>query len=335
MRTGSPNTNCRTQIICSISQPTRCGKTPQFKIQNSQFDSLWLDGFAEMTPQELDLLAAILPFCENATLAFCLDESGEKENSWLSIWNVVGKSFQQCRQRIENLPDAKIEIEILPRDSEKTVSQKIPNLHGSKQTGQQPTQNPKLKTQNSVRDRFLRKRRSRGRFRRARNFEICPRPETVSAIAPCSSAIWTLITSRSRANFAATESRFFSTAANPSRITRSPNSRAARCAPSFSTGGKTIGLPRSRPDFVRRTKLKLTGWKMPRWNSAGAAKNGASRCRMKIVNGLRQKILPPFENFSAQLARLKFQPNGVQLAEILRELWERFESRTAALENWS
>ncbi|HEY4952699.1 MAG TPA: hypothetical protein VII71_04860, partial [Verrucomicrobiae bacterium] len=80
------------------------------KIQNPKFkiESLWLDGFAEMTPQELDLLAAVAPHCEHATLAFCLDESPAKENSWLSIWNAVGKTFQQCRQRIESLPDGKI-----------------------------------------------------------------------------------------------------------------------------------------------------------------------------------------------------------------------------------
>ena len=34
---------------------------------------LWLDGFAEMTPQELDLLAALAPFCQQMTLAFCLE----------------------------------------------------------------------------------------------------------------------------------------------------------------------------------------------------------------------------------------------------------------------
>jgi hypothetical protein len=36
-----------------------------------RFSALWLDGFAEMTPQELDLLAASMPFGERATLAFC------------------------------------------------------------------------------------------------------------------------------------------------------------------------------------------------------------------------------------------------------------------------
>ena len=91
-------------------------------IHDSRFTihHLWLDGFAEMTPQELDLLAAILPFCEKGTLAYCLDESGLAETSWLSIWSSVGKTFQQCRQRIENLPGAKIETKFLPRQPEQS-----------------------------------------------------------------------------------------------------------------------------------------------------------------------------------------------------------------------
>jgi len=66
----------------------------EFRISNSKFqiESLWLDGFAEMTPQELDLLAAILPFCEKATLAFCLESEPAAETSWLSIWSSVGKT---------------------------------------------------------------------------------------------------------------------------------------------------------------------------------------------------------------------------------------------------
>ncbi|HTV76594.1 MAG TPA: hypothetical protein VMD57_06290, partial [Candidatus Baltobacteraceae bacterium] len=86
-----------------------------------KFSALWLDGFAEMTPQEMDLLAAVVPCCERVTLAFCLDESGMAETgSRFSIWNAVAKTLQQCRGRIESLPDAKIEIEILRRDSQKS-----------------------------------------------------------------------------------------------------------------------------------------------------------------------------------------------------------------------
>ena len=64
----------------------------ELKIKNSKLkiEALWLDGFAEMTPQELDLLAALMPFCENATLAFCLENEPSAATSWISIWSAIG-----------------------------------------------------------------------------------------------------------------------------------------------------------------------------------------------------------------------------------------------------
>ncbi len=124
----------------------------QLKIQDSRFkiECLWLDGFAEMTPQELDLLAAVISSCDRATLAFCLDESGAiaKENSWLSIWSAVGKSFQQCRQRIENLSNCEIKIEILPRGSSQNRFTNNPALQHLEQSWARPNQNPEPRTQN-------------------------------------------------------------------------------------------------------------------------------------------------------------------------------------------
>ncbi len=88
------------------------------------FACLWLDGFAEMTPQEMDLLAAVLPGCGRATLAFCLDAlSVEAENapsSWLSIWGAVGRTYRQCRERIAALPGCYIIVEPILRDPSKS-----------------------------------------------------------------------------------------------------------------------------------------------------------------------------------------------------------------------
>jgi ATP-dependent helicase/nuclease subunit B len=104
----------------------------EFKIKNSKLkiEGLWLDSFAEMTPQELDLLAAVVPQCKNATLAFCLDESdgNRSEISWLSIWSAVGKTFEQCRRRLQNLPGCELNIETLTRDSHKNRFTKNPAL---------------------------------------------------------------------------------------------------------------------------------------------------------------------------------------------------------------
>ena len=57
---------------------------------------LWMDGFSEMTPREVDLLAAIVPFCERTTLAFCLDHVPQEDAPWLSCWSVLSQTFRKC-----------------------------------------------------------------------------------------------------------------------------------------------------------------------------------------------------------------------------------------------
>jgi ATP-dependent helicase/nuclease subunit B len=79
---------------------------------------LWLDGFAEMTPPEMDLLTAVAARCEMATLAFCLERppEGHTSASWLSIWTGVGETFRQCQVRFSGLPGGGMTVETLARD---------------------------------------------------------------------------------------------------------------------------------------------------------------------------------------------------------------------------
>jgi ATP-dependent helicase/nuclease subunit B len=80
--------------------------------------ALWLDGFAEMTPQELTLLSALAPSCQKMTLAFCLDRKRtEEETSWLSIWSGIGRTWRQCWARFSVLPKARLSVDVLPRDN--------------------------------------------------------------------------------------------------------------------------------------------------------------------------------------------------------------------------
>ncbi len=78
--------------------------------------AVWLDGFAEMTPQELELLAAVTPLADRVTLAFCLDHLPQEDPSWLSTWSVVGQSFRRCWHRLSTLPGVELSVEILPRE---------------------------------------------------------------------------------------------------------------------------------------------------------------------------------------------------------------------------
>jgi len=113
--------NCLLDLAADALQKIRESKVEnREKEQKLQIHiaGLWLDGFAEMTPQELGFIAALAPACEKLTLAFCLDheQSAREKNSWLSIWSTVGQTFQNCRERLEALPQSEINLEMLPRN---------------------------------------------------------------------------------------------------------------------------------------------------------------------------------------------------------------------------
>ena len=65
-----------------------------------EFAGIWLDGFAQLTPQELSLLVAALRFSGKATLAFCVD-SAVASNSKISAGYLVTKMVARCRAHIE------------------------------------------------------------------------------------------------------------------------------------------------------------------------------------------------------------------------------------------
>ncbi len=96
-------------------------RNPQSAIRNSLSSpliaTLWLDGFAEMTPQELGLLTAVGPWCGKMNLAFCLDqESKAIHDSWLSIWSGIGRTWRECSERMAAWPEAKLTLNVLQRD---------------------------------------------------------------------------------------------------------------------------------------------------------------------------------------------------------------------------
>ncbi|HEX3799190.1 MAG TPA: PD-(D/E)XK nuclease family protein [Verrucomicrobiae bacterium] len=80
-----------------------------------EIGGLWLDGFHALSPQELGMLAEILPHSAAATITFCLDRVPKERVSWLSSWSSVRNTYEQCRQRIAGLPQCVITDELLPR----------------------------------------------------------------------------------------------------------------------------------------------------------------------------------------------------------------------------
>jgi ATP-dependent helicase/nuclease subunit B len=309
----------------------------EFQISNFKFQivSLWLDGFAEMTPQELDLLAAILPLCKYATLAFCLENEPAAKTSWLSIWSSVGKTYSRCRQRIENQPDCKMEVEILPRQPERSRFPENSMLaaietNWSRLAAPQ-SQISNLKSQISI--------------------AACASPEAEAVFAAREILKFVRAGNRFRdcavlvrnlENYHQPLARVFRRYEIPCFLDRReavahhPLAELTRSAlrtvtfdwrhDDWFAALKAGFCPVEETDIDRLENAALEfGWRGKKWREP---------LPDEFSERLRQKTLPPFENFSAQLGQNKFQPDGAQLADALRELWSDLKVGQI-LERWT
>lgn len=82
-----------------------------------QVDRVWVDGFAEWSPCELEFLASIARCSQQLTLTFCIDDSADS-GSWLSPWNAMRQTCQDCFKRLEAIPGSNVILETLARSSE-------------------------------------------------------------------------------------------------------------------------------------------------------------------------------------------------------------------------
>ncbi len=320
-----------------------------------KFSTLWLDGFAEMTPQELDLLAAVLPFCERATLAFCIDESSvvKEESSWLSIWNAVGNTFRKCRQRIENLPGCKAEIEMLRRDSNKSRFAQSPVLRDLEKHWETNLPLPAGEGRGEG-ESF----EQRSGANSALRVVTCQNPEAEAVFA--AREILKFVREGNRYRDCAVLVRnlepFHKALARTFRryeipffldrrenITHHPLAELTRSAlrvmafdwrqEDWFAALKTGFCPVDKTEIDRLENESLArGWRGKKWREPIQIPENPDQ--EKYLEKLRQKILPPFESFYKGLAESRFQPNGKKLVELLSGLWESLRVENI-LESWS
>jgi len=295
---------------------------------------LWLDGFAEMTAQELDLLTALLPRCERATLAFCLGGTPTAEPSWRSPWAVVGQTFQRCHQRLKETPAAQVTVETLSCDPQTTRFQASDLFHlgqswAAPQNYAQPTSaitaftcaNPEAEATLAARQ-ICRHIRGGGRFR------------------DCAVLVRSLVgyADTLRRVFARYEIPYFLDRREPvahhplAELTRSALRTVAygwRQADWF--GALKTGLVPAREeeiDWLENAALEH-GWDGNLWRQPLILPENTSVAAE--AERLRQKLIPPF----AALAQAAAAPlTGIQLAAALRELWRDLAAEKI-LETWS
>lgn len=304
-----------------------------FRNPDSEFriSGLWLDGFAEMTPQERDLLAAILPGCGQVTLAFCLETEPEPEATrpWLSIWSAIANTYQQCRQRIENLPDCKITVERLSRDAEHSRFGKNSGLARlEKNWASSFFPDSGVPTPNS-----------------GISLAVCTHPEAEAALAAREMLRFVhgggrfrdcAVLVRNLDNYHKPVARVFrryhvpffldrreSVAHHPlAELTRSALRLVAFDWPhddwfaALKAGFSSV--PETEIDRLENAALEF-GWRGTKWHEPVQIPGDPGLTQS--LERLRERISPPFENFAARLAVHNQRPAGPPLANALRGLW--------------
>ena len=89
---------------------------------------IWFDGFAQLTPQELELLVSAMGYTSRATLAFCVDPDAPT-SSKLSAGYLVNQTAARCRAAIEmRFGQGSVEVETLMRDASRSRFSKCVTL---------------------------------------------------------------------------------------------------------------------------------------------------------------------------------------------------------------
>ncbi|MFO1487060.1 MAG: PD-(D/E)XK nuclease family protein [Verrucomicrobiota bacterium] len=309
---------------------------------------LWLDGFAEFSPQEMDLLAAVAGRCEQATLAFCLDQAPEpaaggdssKAISWLSSWSFAGKPFIETRARLGELPGAEVTVEVLPRDSSPGRFTGNPILAHLEKfwANPQPLAIHGLAEAAGVGEPAS----PLGRHLRA---VVCANPEAEARAAAREIRRFVAAGGRYRdvavilrtlTGYHEVLRRVFSRYDIPCFIDRREGVAHHPLAELTRSALRVVAQGWQHEDFFAALKSGLVsveetlldrlenealarGWTGSVWQSPMQIPGdpGLSEGLEKI----RRIVVPPFQTLAQTLAESEFRPTGIQLAEVLRALW--------------
>ncbi|HXT11341.1 MAG TPA: PD-(D/E)XK nuclease family protein [Candidatus Angelobacter sp.] len=317
---------------------------------------LWMDGFAELSAQELDLLAAVAPRCARATLAFCLDCEA-KSDSWLSHWMPVRKTVDECRKRLAAVAGVTICTEDLACDAKKSrfavpILAEVeeswfavePVEHGTRFVS--PERNEGGNTQHALRFitcadpdaeaifaareilKFVRTPRIDGTQNRFRDAAVLVR-DLEKYHEPLQRVFL-------RYNIPFFLDRRESVAHHPlAELTRSAwRTIAFQWAhDDWFAALKTGLVPADELEIDRLENEALAhGWKGAAWQEPIQMENDARIAER--LEALRKKIIAPFNKLASRLAAHQNRPTGPRVAEALRGFWLELNVEQQ-LERWA
>ncbi len=318
-----------------------------------RIESLWVDGFAEFSKQELDLLAALVPLCRQATLTFCLAQAQSEKHSWLSCWSVVRKSFEDSRKRLSELGGTDVSVEVLVRDPAKTrffdnpVLAHLEKPWADPRPFHQALQGPPAgdTTINAPRSSRL-------------NIVTCVNPEAEATMAAReirhhirSGGRYREVTVlvRNLENYHQPLQRVFARYEIPffldrrESVSHHPLAELTRSALRTVVshwlhedwfGALKSGLvPVNEEEIDRLENEALArGWKGAIWQNPIVLPEEPETTRW--LGKIHSRILPPFQRLALALAAQQNKPTGPQLAAALREFWDALQLEDR-LQEWA
>src|SRR5260221_3049575 len=309
------------------------------------FGGLWVDGFTELSPQELDFLAEITTMAAGAAITFCLDQVPTERVSWLSNWAVVRQMYHQCHDRLASLPNCRINTELLPRNINESRFAHNPVLRYLEAHWAAPKP-------------FIEPRKNQSLLNATLRVAACANPEMEAILA--AREILRFVRSGGRYRevtllarrlegyhtplvniFTRYEIPFFLD--RRESVSRHPLAQLTRNAL------RTVAYSWAHDDWFAALKTGLVsaadadidqvenealarGWQGTMWLKPLAIIDQPDLTEW--VEDLRLKIVPPFKNLAMRMAQQNSQPNGTRLAAAMREFWQALKV-DEILDKWS
>jgi ATP-dependent helicase/nuclease subunit B len=309
-------------------------------IHNSKFilGYLWLDGFAQLSPQEICLLSELVPHCPQATLTFCLDHEPKGKNNWRSSWSVVEESFEKSRSSLAATPGVEIELELLRRKPAQTRFEQTSALAHLEKNWAEPEPftgpvsnlrlaacaNPEAEAVLAARE-VLRHIQSGGRYR-----------DVTILVRNLESYHQVLERVLSRYEIPFFLDRRESVSHHPlAELTRSSlRTVAFQWRRDDWFAALKTGLVSAEQDDIDRLENEALarGWQGAVWEKPIPAPDDQQL--EQWLARLHHRLLPPFQRLALGLRSCQNKPTGPQLADLIREFWETLNIQDQ-LESWA
>ncbi len=316
---------------------------------------LWIDGFAEFTEQELDLLAALIPCCGRTVMTLCLDRLPARHVSWLSSWSAARRNFEKCRHKFAALPHADIQIDILARDPDKSRFTDNPVLQHLERNWSEPEPYPgPARTSPAAQERASRP----DDLKNALSVSICADPEAEATLAAREilrhvraggryREVTVLVRTLEAYHHAL--QRVFSRYGIPLFLDRRESVSHHPLAELTRSALRTVTFQWQPDDWFAALKTGLApaaeieidrlenealarGWQGAVWQNPLVLKDDAELTEW--LADMHVRLLPPFQKLALDLAVAENKPTGRALASALRQLWSRLHIEET-LRNWA